>query len=269
MGFAALQHLSFYRFTPIDDPAAFSARLRDYAQGLEGSIVVAAEGVSGAVAAPEPALARFKGLLGAEPGFAGMAFKQSECRTRPYARLKVQVKPELVAIDLQGIRQTTGQSVAPQEWRELMQRNDLVLIDNRNSFEFRLGRFKGAIDPSLSRFSSLPEFIAANVEEWRGKTVAMYCTGGIRCEKSSALFAAHGIAALELQGGILNYFAALPDAEREFEGECFVFDNRIALDTRLQETETTAEQVYEAEPDGAFRIARARRLAEAVRRSES
>jgi UPF0176 protein len=141
-----------------------------------------------------------------------------------------------------------------------------VVLDNRNRFEFRLGRFKGAIDPQVSHFRDFPRFVEAHVPAWRaeGKQVAMYCTGGIRCEKTSAWMQGLGLTVHELQGGILNYFAGLPDAARDWQGECFVFDNRIALDTRLQQTTTSAETVYAGEPDAAWRLARAKRLDAAV-----
>jgi UPF0176 protein len=138
----------------------------------------------------------------------------------------------------------------------------VVLIDNRNSFEYRLGHFHKAIDPQVAHFRDFAKFMQTHAAEWKaqGKRVAMYCTGGIRCEKTSAWMASNGLQVYQLEGGILNYFARMPDAERDWSGECFVFDNRIALDTQLQETTTTLEQVYEAEPDGAWRLERARRL---------
>ena len=138
----------------------------------------------------------------------------------------------------------------------------MVLLDNRNSFEFRLGRFHNAIDPQVTNFRDFPNYVSAHIDEWKrdGKRVAMYCTGGIRCEKTSAWMQDMDIPVYQLEGGILNYFKAMPDAARDWEGECFVFDNRIALDTKLTETDTTLEDVYNDEPDGEWRLARAKRL---------
>jgi len=138
----------------------------------------------------------------------------------------------------------------------------VVVIDNRNSFEYRLGKFKSAIDPQVANFRDFPNYVEATAQAWKaqGKRVAMYCTGGIRCEKSSVWMREQGLDVFQLEGGILNYFQSMPDAEKDWDGECFVFDNRIALNTKLQETDTTLEQVYDAEPDGQWRIARARRL---------
>ena len=145
---------------------------------------------------------------------------------------------------------------------KLITEDDVVLLDNRNSFEFRLGRFKNAIDPHVTNFRDFPKYIEAHASQWKaeGKRVAMYCTGGIRCEKTSAWMQDMDIPVIQLEGGILNYFAQMPDAEKDWEGECFVFDNRIALDTKLHETATTLDDVYGAEPDGEWRIRRAKEL---------
>jgi UPF0176 protein len=156
------------------------------------------------------------------------------------------------------------QALTPSQWRDMLQQDDVVVLDNRNSFEFKLGRFKGAIDPGVQHFRDFPRYVEEHLPEWQaqGKRVAMYCTGGIRCEKTSAWLHQRGVEVMELEGGILNYFQQLPDADREWQGECFVFDNRVALDTHLKETGTTPEQVYQNEPDGQWRINRARRLAD-------
>jgi UPF0176 protein len=157
-----------------------------------------------------------------------------------------------------------GTQVAPADWRQLLDDPKLVLIDNRSRFEVRLGRYRGAIDPQVDNFRDLPRFIARHAPAWKdeGRRVAMYCTGGIRCEKTAAWMEdSFGLPVLQLEGGILNHFAQVPDARLDFEGECFVFDNRIALDTQLRETATTAADVYRDAPDEAWRLQRALRLA--------
>ncbi len=270
-----LFHDAFYRFVGLPQPEAVAARLVALSGALTGSIWVATEGINGTVAGGAEALAEFRHALALDPlfegRFDGMAFKRSACVTPPFGRMRVHRKPEIVALGFaSGPLEVPAESpgvVSPQAWRELMAQDDVVLIDNRNSFEYRLGHFKGAIDPGISHFRDFPKFIEANAPQWKARKqrVAMYCTGGIRCEKTAAWMAqAHGLDVLQLDGGILNHFQALPDAERDWEGECFVFDNRIALDTHLQETATTAEQVYADDPDGAWRLARARRLDDAV-----
>ncbi|MEO8155122.1 MAG: rhodanese-like domain-containing protein [Rhizobacter sp.] len=254
-------HISFYKFVALHDPHAVAARLRLLAADLLGSVLVAEEGVNGVLAGSADGLDAFEHALPEDLRFAGIAFKRSACRTPPFARLKVHVKPEIVSVGVPG-GASPDTLVTPEAWRQLIARDDVVVLDNRNSFEHRLGHFKNAVDPGVANFRDFPRFVEAHAPQWKaeGKTVAMYCTGGIRCEKTSAWMQGLGLRVRELEGGILNYFQALPDAEREWQGECFVFDNRIALDTHLQETDTTLEQVYADEPDGEWRLQRARRL---------
>jgi UPF0176 protein len=258
-------HSSFYKFVALDDPAAVAAGLRVLGQALLGSVLVAREGVNGVLAGPAEALDAFEHELTQDPRFAGIAFKRSACSTSPFARLKVHVKPEIVAVGVP-YAPAQGTQRSPEQWRELIARDDVVVLDNRNSFEFRLGHFKRAVDPGVMQFRDFPRYVESHAAQWKaqGKEVAMYCTGGIRCEKTAAWLQGLGLTVHELQGGILNYFQSIPDAQHDWQGECFVFDNRIALDTRLQQTATTAEQVYADERDGEWRLARAKRLHEAI-----
>ena len=282
-----LLHSAFYRFTALADPLAAAAVLRALAQHLRGSIVVAAEGVNGTVAGTADAVVDFEAalqqadLLGG--ALAGMAFKHSACRTAPFGRLKVQVKPEIVALGLPAL--PSGQPLpapdgddashlSPAAWRQLLTRDDVVLLDNRNHFEFRLGHFLGAVDPQVNNFRDFVAYVQDQAPGWRavGRPVAMYCTGGIRCDKTAPWLRSLGLVVWQLDGGILNYFQAPGDAvdavqpsaspDSTWQGECFVFDKRIALDTQLQETATTAGQVFDAHlPDEAWRLQRAQRLA--------
>ncbi|CAN5217509.1 rhodanese-related sulfurtransferase [soil metagenome] len=275
MSDALLQvHSSFYRFVPLAEPEAVAARLREIVSGLGGNILVATEGISGAVGGTPADLQAFEAALQTAPvfdgAFSGIAFKHSACTSKPFSLIKVHVKPEIVAFGVPGVSGLADDSkpdthVSPAEWRALLAAPDVVVLDNRNSFEFRLGRFKNAIDPQVKNFRDFPAFVAAHADSWKaeGKRVAMYCTGGIRCEKTSAWMQDQGLTVYQLDGGILNYFEKTPDAAAratDWQGECFVFDKRIAIDSRLQETATTAEQVYADGPDGAWRLARAKRL---------
>ncbi len=267
-------HSSFYRFSPLADPVAAAAQLRGMAQGLLGSIVLAHEGISGALAGRPAEVLAFEaalqasGLLGAR----ALVFKHSACRTAPFGRLKISVKPEIVALDLPNAGalpppdEHDDSHLSPQAWRELLARDDVVLLDNRNHFEWRLGRFRGAIDPGVHNFRDFVAYVGAQAPQWRAeqKAVAMYCTGGVRCDKTAPWMRSLGLTVFQLDGGILNHLQTLPDAERDWEGECYVFDKRIALDARLQETETNAESVFDPTlPDEAWRLTRARRLDEA------
>lgn len=265
----AIFHIAFYKFVRLAQPEQIAAVLRELTQGLLGSLLLAHEGINGMLAGSAAQLDAFEAALQANVrlagAFSGTVFKRTACQTAPFARLKIHVKPEIVPLGVAGVDATakTGVNVSPQDWRALIAQPDVVLLDNRNHFEFVLGRFNGAIDPQVHNFRDFARYVQTHADEWKaqGKRVAMYCTGGIRCEKSSAWMLDLGLPVYQLEGGILNYFAQMPDAQRDWQGECFVFDNRVALDTRLQETATTEEDVFAAEPQEAWRLARARRLA--------
>jgi UPF0176 protein len=221
-------------------------------------------GAADAVVAFEAALQRSDVLDGA---LRGMRFKHSACVTEPFGRLKVSVRPEIVALGLPraaGVPDEHDAShLSPAAWRALLAREDVVVLDNRNHFEVRLGRFRGALDPGVHNFRDFVAWVQANAPAWREakRPVAMYCTGGIRCDKTAPWLRTLGLDVLQLDGGILNYFRQMPDAAHDWQGECFVFDNRVALDTALRETATTPDQVFDpAHPDEAWRLQRARRL---------
>lgn len=267
-----LFHIAFYQFAALDDPDAVTAHLRMLTKDLLGSILVAPEGINGVLAGDARALDAFQEALVSDPffggKFAGIVFKRSGCKTAPFGRIKVHRKSEIVALGIPdaGVKgdHACATHVSPDAWRSLIAQEDVVVLDNRNGFEYRLGRFTGAVNPQVSHFRDFPDYVKTHAPHWKasGKKVAMYCTGGIRCEKTSDWMQELGLEVFQLDGGILNFFQAMPDAEQDWEGECFVFDNRIALDTRLEETATTPEDVYKDEPDGEWRLQRARRLQE-------
>lgn len=265
-------HTAFYRFVPIV-PESVVEVLREITPPLLGSVLVAAEGVNGVLAGEASAVQAFEARLGSDPRlqgwFSGLAFRHSACRTQPFHRLKVHHRKHLVAFDVPwdapaqaDARSGVLDAVA---WRTLLARDDVLVLDNRNGFEYSLGHFHGAVNPEVAHFRSFEDYVRSQAQAWRadGRKVAMYCTGGIRCERAAPWMQSLGLEVFQLQGGILGYFEALPDAERDWQGECFVFDNRIALNTRLQQTRTTAEQVYQNDPQGAWRLRRAQRLAAA------
>ena len=270
----APSHIAFYRFVRIRDAPRIAAVLRELTHDLLGSILVASEGINGMLAGEAAAVDRFEHALCDDArfdgGFKGIAFKRSACRTSPFQRIKVHVRAEVLPLGVGDVDAVgrPGIQVDPAQWRALLDADDVVVIDNRNSFEFRLGHFRGAIDPQVGNFRDLPAFIEANASEWkaRGQRVAMYCTGGIRCEKTAAwMHDAFDLEVHQLEGGILRYLAETPegktDVQADWQGECFVFDNRIALDAQLNETGTTAAEVYAGDADEAWRLQRAQRLA--------
>ncbi|MDP4302383.1 oxygen-dependent tRNA uridine(34) hydroxylase TrhO [Leptothrix discophora] len=281
---APFVHSAFYRYVALADPAAMAESLRQLGarlgapQALGGSLIVAAEGLNAVVAGTPAAVDAFEAALTRDAAFApfhGLAFQRSACTAMPFGRYKVAHKAELVAIDLPAdagpVDERDDSHVAPADWDALIARPDVVLIDNRNHFEFRLGRFRGAVDPSVDHFRDFGAYVQAHAEAWRaaGTTVAMYCTGGIRCDRTAPWMRSLGLDVRQLQGGILGYLAdrcANPPVDAKADehawiGDCYVFDRRVAIDATLAETGLTPEQVYDpARPDEAWRLARARRL---------
>jgi UPF0176 protein len=233
-------HDAFYRFVKIDDPDGLMEVLESLCQtaGVLGSILVAHEGMNAMLAGTEEQLKSVHDWLESDPRFAGMLVKRTACEAMPFKRLKIKHKKEIVPLGLPDIDATskTGINVSPKEWRELIKRKDVVLIDNRNSFEYEHGHFKNAIDPGVTYFRNFADYMEEHLQEWQeqNKTVAMYCTGGIRCEKTTAWLADLGVQAYQLEGGILNYFKEIPDADQDYEGTCFVFDERRELTTGLE-----------------------------------
>ena len=234
-------HDTFYRFHPVADPNSLAAQLEAVCidAGLLGSILVAAEGINGMLCGSLVGLQTVRDALEADERFAGMLYKRTACSDQVFKRLKVKVKLEIVPLGMTDVdaSEPHQRDRSPLEWRELLGRDDVVVIDNRNAFEYELGHFRGAINPNVQHFREFAAFMDDHLPEWeaQGKTVAMYCTGGIRCEKTTAWLAGRGHGVLQLEGGILNYFQQLGDAEKDFDGACFVFDARETLDTRLQE----------------------------------
>jgi UPF0176 protein len=246
MAVATIWHDAFYRFVGVTEPAKLLELLETVCSqaGVLGSILVANEGINGMLAGTESQLRQVRDVFEADLRFQKLFYKRTACSAMPFKRLKIKLKDELVPLGIAGIDSTqTGVDVAPEAWRKLLQEEDVVLIDNRNSFEYQLGHFTGAIDPGVNNFRDVAAYIREHLAQWQDKKLAMYCTGGIRCEKTSAWLRGLGLRVYQLEGGILNYFAQLPDAEQDFIGSCFVFDDRVALDTTLQETGQTREAI--------------------------
>jgi UPF0176 protein len=252
-----IDHIAFYRFVALDQPEVTAATLEELAADLLGTILVAQEGINGMLAGEPAAIDAFiDGLCGDERlmgAFTDIVIKRTDCgTTQPFRKRKIRVKVEIVplGVDIDApsrVADIAARDVPPQEWRELIRRSDVVVIDNRNSFEYRTGHFEGAVDPGVDQFRQFTSYVQAHADEWResGTKVAMYCTGGIRCEKASPWMQDLGLDVYQLEGGILNYFAQMPDADADWHGECFIFDNRVTLDTNLCETPTRREDIDE------------------------
>lgn len=238
---------AFYRFAPIPDPGALAARLRDFGaeQGLVGSIILADEGMNGTIAGSPAAIAAALARLRAEPGFAPLAAREHDTDRLPFARWKVKAKREIVTMGVDGVdARHPGTHVAPADWNALIADPDTILIDTRNDYEVAIGRFEGALDPGTRSFGDFPAWFDAQAAQWRAQgrqpRIAMYCTGGIRCEKSTAYARARGFEQVyHLQGGILAYLAEMDERDSLWRGECFLFDERVSLTHGEREGDAT------------------------------
>jgi len=228
---------AFYCFAPVADPATLAETLRDFGaeHGLRGSIILAPEGVNGTIAGLPKAVGALFARLRAEPGMATIAPRFHDAPDLPFARWKVKVKPEIVTMGVPEIdARQPGTHVAPAEWNALIADPDTIVIDTRNDYEVAIGSFAGAIDPKTASFGDFPSWFDAQAAQWRaeGRTpkIAMFCTGGIRCEKSTAFARARGFDEVyHLKGGILAYLAEIEERDSLWRGECFIFDERVSL----------------------------------------
>lgn len=229
---------AFYAFAPVADPTDLAGDLQMFgaAKGLVGSIIVAHEGVNGTIAGAPEVVDALLERLRAEPGLAALTPRIHQADVLPFARWKVKVKPEIVTMGVAGIDPAAdaGAYVAPAEWNALIADPDTVLIDARNDYEVALGRFVGAVDPGTANFGDFPAWFDAQAEQWRAEgrspRIAMYCTGGIRCEKSTAFARSRGFEDVyHLKGGILAYLAEVEARDSLWRGECFLFDERVSI----------------------------------------
>ncbi len=231
----AIAVAALYRFARFEDPAALRAPLLALARahGVKGTILLATEGVNGTIAGPPAGVAAVVAHVRALPGCADLSVKHAEAATMPFHRLKVKVKREIVTMGVTvDPLADAGAYVAPAEWNALIADPGTLLIDTRNAYEVAVGTFPGALDPGTRGFADFPAWFREHrVALLAGKTrVAMYCTGGIRCVKSTAFLKQEGVAdVFHLDGGILRYLEEVPAAESTWQGECFVFDQRVAV----------------------------------------
>jgi UPF0176 protein len=234
---------ALYQFTRFDDPAAIRGPLLDLcvAQEVKGTLLLAREGINGTIAGSDAAIDAVLAHVRTLPGCAEIDVKFSHADTMPFHRMKVRLKREIVTMGQPDIDPLAGVGhyVAPAEWNDLIADPDTVLIDTRNDYEVAIGTFRGAIDPKTRSFSEFPEWFRAKRAEIeaQGRTpkIAMFCTGGIRCEKSTAFAKAEGVEQVyHLKGGILAYLEQVPQDRSLWDGECFVFDERVAVKHGLE-----------------------------------
>jgi UPF0176 protein len=228
---------SLYQFTRFDDCAGIQQSLKHACEegGVQGTLILAPEGINGTIAGNDAAVEAVVRLIRSLPGCADMPVKDSRTETMPFHRMKVRIKTEIVTMGEPGLSPLdgTGTYVAPGDWNALIADPDTIVIDTRNDYEVAVGTFRSAIDPGTASFRDFPAWF----REWRetenaGKSpkIAMFCTGGIRCEKATALLKAQGVEnVFHLKGGILKYLEEVPAEDSLWEGECFVFDERVSV----------------------------------------
>ena len=231
--------VSIYKFVNIADTEAFRKNLllECNSHSIKGTFIVASEGLNGTIAGTGENIEYIIKYLKSDERFADIECKYSFDEKIPFYRMKVKIKDELIPIGVKGVdpRETVGTYVNPEDWNSLVEDPDVLLIDVRNQYEIEVGSFKGALDPETDNFRYFPDFVEENLDPEKYPKVAMYCTGGIRCEKASSYMLNKGFKEVfHLKGGILKYLEEVPRDKSTWEGECFVFDNRTSVDHDLQ-----------------------------------
>ncbi len=231
---------ALYHFTPFEDPAAMQGPLQDVCRenGISGSLLLAKEGINGTIAGHRKGLDAALAYIRALPGCADLEWKESTAAAQPFARMKVKLKKEIVTMGQPDVdpRASVGHYVEPEDWNELILSDDVAVIDTRNDYEVAIGTFEGAVDPKTASFRDFPAWWEENKERFHNKRIAMFCTGGIRCEKSTNYLIGQGIEEVyHLKGGILKYLERVPEEQSTWNGECFVFDGRVSVGHGLRE----------------------------------
>ncbi|MDB9864545.1 rhodanese-related sulfurtransferase [Candidatus Thioglobus sp.] len=230
---------ALYKFTRLDDFEEIQGPLKIFLESLNirGTLLLAKEGVNGTIAGDNDSIMKSLDYLQKDGRIVGLEYKFSYSEKPPFKRLKVKLKKEIVTLGVSDIDPifSSGTYVKPADWNELVNDPDVILIDTRNNYEFEIGSFKGSINPNTETFREFPAYTKNNLEKYRDKKIAMFCTGGIRCEKSTAYLKSKGFEnVFHLQGGILKYLEEVKEDESLWEGECFVFDDRVAVKHNLE-----------------------------------
>ncbi len=233
---------ALYKFTALPDYEKLRSPLQDMSDllGVKGTLLLAQEGLNGTIAGPKTAVDPLIAFLRADPRLGDLDIKYSTAADMPFYRMKVRLKREIVTMGVEGVdpNKTVGTYVDPAEWNDLITDPDTILIDTRNDYEVGIGTFKGAVNPKTKTFREFPAWVEANRDSLSKPKVAMFCTGGIRCEKASSFMKENGFDDVyHLKGGILKYLETQPETQSLWEGDCFVFDQRVAVGHGLAESE--------------------------------
>lgn len=230
---------ALYQFVKLPDYETLVPRFKTRCDelGIKGTLLLAEEGINGTVSGSRAAIEGLCAFLAADGRFNNLSYKESFYEEQPFYRMKVKLKKEIVTMGVNGIdpQKIVGTYVKPADWNALISDPDVVVIDTRNSYEYEIGTFERALDPKTETFREFPAYIAENLDPAKHKKVAMFCTGGIRCEKSTAYMKEQGFEEVyHLEGGILKYLEEVPEEQSLWRGECFVFDNRVAVNHKLE-----------------------------------
>ena len=224
---------ALYKFVALPDYRALRAPLLAVCQqaGVRGTLLLAGEGINGTIAGSRAGIDAVVGHLRSDPRLADLAPRESLAPAIPFKRLRVRAKKELISIGVSGVDPTRpGVYVEPEQWNALIADPDVRVIDTRNVYEIEIGTFRGAEDPGTEAFSDFPAYVSARLDPARDRKLAMFCTGGIRCEKATAYLLEQGFSEIyHLRGGILHYLETVPSEQSQWEGECFVFDERVSV----------------------------------------
>jgi UPF0176 protein len=207
---------------------------------IRGTLLLASEGINGTVASNRQGIDSLLAWLEKDARLGNIVVKESFETSNPFNRIKVKLKKEIVTMGIEGIdpKQVVGTYVKPKDWNALISDPDVVLVDTRNAYEVKVGTFEGALNPNTTNFREFPQYVRDNLDPKANKKVAMFCTGGIRCEKSTAYLKEQGFDEVyHLEGGILKYLEEVPEADTMWQGECFVFDNRVTVNHQLEKGE--------------------------------
>ena len=232
---------ALYKFVTLENYEAMRQPLLDamLENHIKGTLLLAAEGINGTISGPREGIDNLLAYLNADVRINPVSSKESLHDDAPFYRTKVKLKKEIVTLGVEGIDplKTVGTYVKPQDWNALISDPDVTVIDTRNDYEIEIGYFKHAIDPKTQTFREFPEYVKEHLDPSKNKKVAMFCTGGIRCEKSTAYLKEQGFDEVyHLEGGILQYLEDVPKEESLWEGDCFVFDNRVAVNHDLEKS---------------------------------
>lgn len=230
---------TFYKFIELNDLENLRDRALDFCenQQLKGTILLAKEGINATISGEQENVDQFFQFLKQDERFADIEPKLSYTEEPPFHRMKVKIKPEIITMGVNEIEPAikTGKHVDPETWNDIISDPEVLVIDTRNEYEYKVGSFENAVSPQTDNFREFPEFVEENLDPNQHKKVAMFCTGGIRCEKASAYLLEKGFEEVyQLNGGILNYLETVSPEESLWEGECFVFDSRVAVNENLE-----------------------------------